>query len=53
MEAYHKLNIKEWAVEDRPREKLLNKGILSLSDAELVAILIESFVHLKVTFGKN
>jgi len=42
MEAYHKLNIKEWAVEDRPREKLLNKGILSLSDAELVAILIGS-----------
>jgi len=42
MEAYHKLNIKEWAVEDRPREKLLNKGILSLSDAELVAVLIGS-----------
>jgi len=42
MEAYHKLNIKEWAVEDRPREKLLYKGISSLSDAELVAVLIGS-----------
>jgi len=42
MEAYHKLNIKEWAVEDRPREKLLFKGLSSLSDAELVAILIGS-----------
>ncbi len=37
-----KLKIKDWAVEDRPREKLLSKGINSLSDAELVAILIGS-----------
>ena len=36
------LRIKEWALEDRPREKLLYKGIASLSDAELVAILIGS-----------
>jgi len=36
------LRIKEWAVEDRPREKLLYKGIASLSDAELLAILIGS-----------
>jgi DNA repair protein RadC len=42
METYHKLNIKAWALEDRPREKLLYKGISSLSDAELVAILIGS-----------
>ncbi len=42
MEEYHKLNIKDWALEDRPREKLLYRGISSLSDAELVAILIGS-----------
>ena len=34
------LKIKDWALEDRPREKLLAKGLNSLSDAELVAILI-------------
>ncbi len=39
---YKKLSIKEWAVEDRPREKLLLKGTRSLSDAELLAILIGS-----------
>lgn len=35
-----KSGIKAWAEDDRPREKLLNKGKQSLSDAELVAILI-------------
>jgi len=39
---YKKLSIKEWAVEDRPREKMLTKGVRSLSDAELIAILIGS-----------
>jgi DNA repair protein RadC len=34
--------IKSWAEDDRPREKLLQKGKLSLSDAELIAILIGS-----------
>lgn len=42
MNEYKKLNIKEWAVEDRPREKLLANGARSLSDAELIAILIGS-----------
>ena len=37
-----KLNIKAWAEEDRPREKLLSKGRSALSDAELIAILIGS-----------
>jgi DNA repair protein RadC len=37
-----KLNIKSWAEEDRPREKLLLKGKNTLSDAELIAILIGS-----------
>ncbi len=36
------LNIKTWAEEDRPREKLLLKGKAALSDAELIAILIGS-----------
>ncbi len=38
----NKLPITNWAIEDRPREKLLAKGIQSLSDAELIAILIGS-----------
>ena len=42
MEEYHRRNIKDWALEDRPREKLLYRGIGSLSDAELIAILIGS-----------
>jgi len=37
-----KLNIKSWAEEDRPREKLLNKGAQALSDTELLAILLRS-----------
>lgn len=36
------LNIKAWAEEDRPREKLALKGKITLSDAELIAILISS-----------
>ncbi len=36
------MKIKEWAEEDRPREKMLLKGSQSLSDAELLAILIGS-----------
>lgn len=35
-------SIKNWAEGDRPREKLLQKGKMSLSDAELIAILIGS-----------
>ena len=42
MNEYKKLSIKEWAVEDRPREKLLSKGARQLTDAELIAILIGS-----------
>jgi len=33
-------SIKNWAADDRPREKLLTKGASALSDSELVAILI-------------
>ena len=35
-------SIKNWAIEDRPREKMLEKGREALSDAELIAILIGS-----------
>ncbi len=34
--------IKHWSLDDRPREKLQDKGRETLSDAELVAILIGS-----------
>lgn len=37
-----KLNINQWAEEDRPREKLMQKGAEALSNAELLAILIGS-----------
>lgn len=37
-----KYSIKSWAIDDRPRERLLLKGKFSLSDAELLAILIRS-----------
>jgi DNA repair protein RadC len=35
-------SIKNWAEDERPREKMLQKGTTSLSDAELLAILISS-----------
>jgi len=37
-----KLNINQWALEDRPREKLERLGAQALSDAELLAILVGS-----------
>lgn len=42
MDKNEKLSIKNWAQDDRPREKLLQKGKLSLSDSELIAILLGS-----------
>ncbi|MBN2481064.1 MAG: DNA repair protein RadC [Bacteroidales bacterium] len=42
MDAYRSMSIKNWAVEDRPREKMLLKGIQSLSNAELIAVMIGS-----------
>lgn len=38
----NKLNINQWAEEDRPREKMMAHGAEVLSDAELLAILIGS-----------
>jgi len=37
-----KLNISQWAEEDRPREKMMALGAEALSNAELLAILIGS-----------
>ena len=37
-----RLNLKEWADEDKPREKMLKKGIAALSDGELLAILFRT-----------
>ncbi len=37
-----KLTIKTWALDDRPREKLLYKGKSALSNAELLAILLRT-----------
>jgi DNA repair protein RadC len=36
----NKYSIKQWAKDDRPREKLLNHGPAHLSDSELLAILL-------------
>lgn len=38
----NKLTIKDWSIDDRPREKLKLKGKKSLTDAELLAIIIGS-----------
>ncbi len=37
-----RMTIRDWAEDDRPREKMMLKGAQSLSDAELLAILISS-----------
>ncbi len=36
------ISIKSWSIDERPREKLFQKGEQSLSNAELLAILIRS-----------
>jgi len=40
--SHSKLTIPDWAIQDRPREKFLSLGFSSLSDAELIAILLRS-----------
>ena len=42
MEPNTSFTIKQWAEDDKPREKLMLKGKQALSDAELLAILIGS-----------
>lgn len=38
------MNIREWPADERPREKLLQRGAAVLSDAELLAVLLGSGV---------
>lgn len=47
--------IKYWATDDRPREKLLNKGTSHLSNSELIAVLINNGTRQKsaVTLAKE
>jgi DNA repair protein RadC len=40
-----KLSIKQWAEDDRPREKMIRKGIAALSNAEPIAILFGTGTH--------
>ena len=42
-----KYSIKEWPEDDRPREKLLSKTTIALSDSELPAILINNGIKNK------
>lgn len=48
-------SIKQWNEDDRPREKLQNKGKEAMSDAELIAILIRIGNHTEsaVSLGKR
>jgi DNA repair protein RadC len=39
------MSIKNWAVDDRPREKLLSRGPSALTDAELLAIFLRTGTH--------
>ncbi|MDP4535224.1 DNA repair protein RadC [Alkalimonas collagenimarina] len=36
------MSIKDWPADERPREKLLQKGAMALSDAELLAIFLRT-----------
>ena len=42
MDKPDKLNLKQWAIEARPREKMKQKGANALTNAELLAILIHT-----------
>ncbi len=39
------MGIKDWAADDRPREKLLMRGPTALTDAELLAIFLRTGTH--------
>ena len=41
-EKFSTMNIREWPLHERPRERMLNHGPASLSDAELLAIVLGS-----------
>lgn len=42
MQNYHHLPINSWALEDRPREKLIQRGISALTNAELLALILRT-----------
>jgi DNA repair protein RadC len=42
MNRYNSQALSSWAVEERPREKVLARGVQNLSDVELIAILLGS-----------
>ena len=42
MDEKKSLTVKDWANEDKPREKMLNQGARQLTNAELIAILLRS-----------
>ncbi|MCQ2067295.1 MAG: DNA repair protein RadC [Bacteroidaceae bacterium] len=42
MDEPYKLNLSQWAPEDRPREKMMLQGARALTNAELLAILIHT-----------
>lgn len=42
MRYYQNMPIKQWVAEDRPREKVMEKGVSSLTEAELIAILLST-----------
>lgn len=42
MNTEKRTSIRQWSEDDRPREKMLKNGVRSLSNAELIAILLSS-----------
>ena len=51
MDDFFSLTLKEWADEDKPREKMLAKGKKELTNAELIAILLRSGLQGKSAVG--
>jgi len=43
--AWYHLGIKEWPEEERPREKLIKEGAYSLTNSELIALLLGSGIN--------
>ena len=41
------MKIKELPLSERPRERLLNKGIENISNEDLIAILIKTIIIIK------
>ena len=37
---YQNQPIKQWVLEDRPREKMMKRGMGALTDSELIALLL-------------